>query len=171
MSPEAMSPDQPDQPDQPDRPGPDPATGVADQSDDRAPTAGLPIVRADQIGTVALAVATLLASVVAAAAAQAAYLVVCSVLFVGGCVAFAVGFLRAAGRSRTEVIDLAGLFYLTGAAPRPVRRMLLGLWFAQIAVATASVAVTHPPFAVMAPIWGIGVLTLWSSRHGSFPSR
>ena len=71
----------------------------------------------------------------------------------------------------TEVIDLAGLFYLTGAAPRPVRRMLLGLWFAQIAVATASVAVTHPPFAVMAPIWGIGVLTLWSSRHGSFPSR
>lgn len=138
------------------------------------PSAGPPgerIVRADQIGTGALAAATVLAAVVDADAAQALYLVVCAALFVAGCGAFAVGFVRAAGRSRTEVVDLAGLFYLTGAAPRPVRRMLLGLWFAQIAVATASVAVTHPPWAVMAPVWGIGVLTLWSSRHGHFPPR
>lgn len=146
-------------------------TGPSERSADGAPVAGLAIVRADQVGTVALAASTLLASVTNAGVVQVLYLVVCTVLFVAGCVAFAVGFVRAAGRSRTEVIDLAGLFYLTGAAPRPVRRMLLGLWFAQIAVAMASVASTHPPFAVMAPIWGIGVLTLWSSRHGTFPPR
>ncbi len=146
---------------------PEPPAGVGAAG----PGPGDRIVRADQIGTGAMVAATVLAAVVDADPAQALYLGVCAVLFVAGCGAFAVGFVRAAGRSRTEAIDLAGLFYLTGAAPRPVRRMLLGLWFAQIAVATASVAVTHPPWAVMAPVFGIGILTLWSSRHGSFPPR
>jgi hypothetical protein len=82
-----------------------------------------------------------------------------------------VGFVRAAGRSRTEVVDLAGLFYLTGSGPPQARRPLLGLWFAQIAVAVASVFTLQPPFGVMAPVWGIGVIALWGSRHGRFPAR
>jgi hypothetical protein len=98
-------------------------------------------------------------------------LVVSTAMFCGGCVGFAIGFLRAAGRSRTEVIDLAGLFYLTGSAPRAVRRPMLGLWFAQIGVATAAIAVTDPPFAVMAPVWGIGLITWWASLHATFPTR
>mgnify|MGYP007112885149 CR=1 FL=1 len=74
---------------------------------------------------------------------------------------------RAAGRSRGEVVDLAGLFYLTGSGPADVRRKLLGLWFAQIAVAGGSVAVVQPPFGVMAPVWGIGLLSVWGARHGA----
>jgi hypothetical protein len=111
------------------------------------------------------------ASVAESNATDLLNLAVSGVLFVGGCVAFALGFVRAAGRSRTEVVDLAGLFYLTGSAPQQVRRILLGLWFAQIAIATVSVITVQPPFGVMAPVGGIGILTLWSSRHATFPPR
>lgn len=135
------------------------------------PEAGRGLVVVDLIGTVALVLVTILAALVDADLAVAANLAVSGVLFVGGCVAFAIGFLRAAARSRTEVVDLAGLFYLTGSAPRRTRRTLLGLWFVQIGVVTVTVTAIDPPFGVMAPVWGIGVLTAWGARHGTFPSR
>lgn len=129
------------------------------------------IVSVDAAGTVLFVVVTIVASLLDGDVTTMANLLVSVVLFVGGCVAFGVGFVRAAGRSRTEVIDLAGLFYLTGSAPRNVRRQMLGLWYVQIAVAAVGVAITAPPFGVMAPVWGIGLLTLWSSRHATFPPR
>ena len=132
---------------------------------------GRDVLRLDVAGTVALAAVTVLASLWTSDAANVANLVVSAVLFVGGCVAFMVGFLRAVDRSRTEVVDLAGLFYLTGSAPQPVRRAFLGLWFAQIAIATVSVFTIDPPFGVMAPLWGIGLLAVWGGRHGQFPAR
>jgi hypothetical protein len=137
---------------------------------DEAPP-GRGIIRLDLVGTIAFALVTLVGSVSETAAADLANLVVSAVLFVGGCVAFGVGFVLAAGRSRTEVVDLAGLFYLTGSGPPRARRPLLGLWFAQIAVAVASVFTLQPPFGVMAPVWGIGLITVWGSRHGRFPGR
>lgn len=132
---------------------------------------GGPLLTVDLAATVAFVVATVVAAAWPGNVTDVANIAVSAVLFLGGCAAFAVGFLRAAGRSRHEVVDLAGLFYLTGSAPRTVRRRFLGLWFAQIAVAAASVAYIRPPFGVMAPVWGIGVITLWSSRHGTFPAR
>jgi hypothetical protein len=125
----------------------------------------------DLVGTIALLVVTVLAAVSDADAIAVAGLVVAGLLFLGGCGAFAVGFVRAAGRSREEVVDLAGLFYLTGSAPTAARRWFLGLWFSQIAIAVIAIAVSRPPFAVMAPIWGIGVITWWASRHATFPAR
>ena len=132
---------------------------------------GAAILKVDLAGTVALAAVTLLASVWETAATDIVNLVVSGVLFVGGFVAFFLGFVPAANRSRTELVDLAGLFYLTGSAPRAVRRVLLGLWFAQIAIAAASVVAVQPPFGVMAPVWGIGLLPLWAARYGVFPPR
>lgn len=129
------------------------------------------IIRIDAAGTLALVVVTALASVVTSGTTGALNLAVSLMLFLGGCGAFAVGFLQAVNRSRTEVVDLAGLFYLTGAAAAEPRRVLLGLWFVQIAVATLSVVTVSPPWGVMAPVWGIGFLTLWSARHGRFPER
>lgn len=129
------------------------------------------IIRIDAAGTVTLILVTILASVVTSGTTGALNLVVSAALFLGGCAAFTAGFLRAVNRSRTEVIDLAGLFYLTGAAPREPRRAMLGLWFVQIATATISVTTVSPPWGVMAPVWGIGLLTLWSARHGRFPAR
>ena len=143
----------------------EPRPGLAD------PDAGHGIYLADLVGTVALGAVSLVTAAWATAATEIATLVVSGVLFLGGVVAFGVGFVRVAGRSRYEVVDLAGVFYLTASAPRLARRRFLGLWFAQIAIAVASVAVVRPPFAVMAPVWGVGLTTLWASRHGAFPAR
>lgn len=132
---------------------------------------GRNLLVADLAGTIALLVATLLAAVSDADAVQVLGLVVAGVLFLGGSVAWGIGFLRAVGRSRTEQIDLAALFYLTGSAPSPVRKAFLRLWFAQMAIAVAAVAVARPPFAVMAPVWGIGLITWWASLHATFSPR
>ncbi len=132
---------------------------------------GEAIVRADLIGTIALAVVSIATGVAPTDATELASLIVAGVLFVGGCAAFAVGFLRAVGRSRTEVIDLPGLFWLTASAPEGARRRLRALVIAQSVIAVASVAVVRPPFGVMAPVWGVGLVTLWTGRYGTFPSQ
>lgn len=132
---------------------------------------GRGLLVADLVGTAAFAAITLVAAITDADAVQVANLAVATVLFLGGCVGFGIGFLRAAGRSRTEVIDLAGLFYLTGSAPDAARRPFLGAWFAQMAVAVAAIFATSPPFGVMVPVWGIGLITWWGSVHATFPPR
>jgi hypothetical protein len=132
---------------------------------------GRRLLVADAVGTVALLAVTIASALSEVTAVAAAGLVVASVLFVGGCATFAVGFLRALGRSRDEEIDLAGLFYLTGSAPADVRRAFLRIWFAQMAVAVAAIVVSRPPFAVMAPVWGVGLITLWASRFATFGPR
>jgi hypothetical protein len=132
---------------------------------------GRSLLVVDAVGTAALALVTATAAATDADAVQVVNLVVAGVLFLGGCAGFAVGFLKAVGRSREEAIDLAGLFYLTGSAPPEARRAFLGLWFAQIAVAVAAIPLTDPPFAVMAPVWGIGLITWWASAHATFPPR
>ena len=75
----------------------------------------------------------------------------------------------------TSGLDARGRFgsqsTLTGSAPTEARRAFLGLWFAQIAIAAAAIALTDPPFAVMAPVWGIGIITWWASAHATFPPR
>lgn len=62
------------------------------------------------------------------------------------------------------------MFYLTGSAPDPVRKAFLRLWFAEMAIAVA-VVVARPPFAVMAPVWGIGLITWWALQHATFSPR
>ncbi|MEZ5140305.1 MAG: hypothetical protein R2702_00695 [Acidimicrobiales bacterium] len=132
---------------------------------------GRGLLVADLLGTAALAVVTLLLAVSDADAVVVLGLAVAAALFLGGTVAWSIGFLRAVGRSREEQIDLAGLFYLTGSAPPEARTWFLRTWFAQMAIAAAAVAVSRPPFAVMAPVWGIGLITWWASRHATFPPR
>lgn len=134
-------------------------------------TEGRSLLVVDAAGTVALALVTLASAATDADAVQVVNLAVAGVLFLGGCVGFGIGFLRAVGRSRTETVDLASLFYLTGSAPAEVRRAFLGLWFAQIAIAVVAIPLTEPPFAVMAPVWGIGLITWWAAGHATFPPR
>ena len=146
----------------------EPTQALLDLAD---PEAGHRIIQVDVVGTVALLVVTVVASVWENNATDLANLAVSAVLFLGGCGAFGYGFLKAVGRSRTEVVDLAGLFYLTGSAPKSVRRTMLGLWFAQIAIAAVSVVTVQPPFGVMAAVWGIGLISVWGARYGAFPAR
>ncbi|WP_426572554.1 hypothetical protein [Aquihabitans sp. McL0605] len=133
---------------------------------------GRSLLVADLIGTVAMFVVLILLAVSNADAITILNLIVSGALFIGGCIGFGIGFFRAVGRSRTEQIDMAGLFYLTDSAPKETQRVFMGLWFAQIAIAAVSIAVSRPfPFEVMAPLWGIGIIAWWASSYATFPPR
>lgn len=89
-----------------------------------------------------------------------------------GCVAFAAAFLLAVERSRTEEIGVGGLFFLEGCAPRRVQVVMMASVAVQ-AVVPLAVAVVRPftAFAVLAPVWSLGLAGLWGARHGRFPPR
>lgn len=150
------------------RPAPEVADG-ATQPAIEAPPSVIPAV--DLVGTVALVLAIAAAGLFPGAGTDYLLLAVSAVLFLGGCVAFTAGFVRAVGRSRYEDIHLAGLFYLTGTVAPAVRTRLWRLWIAQIVVACVGLAVTDPPFGTMAPVWGIGLMALYGGRYGRFRSR
>jgi hypothetical protein len=101
-------------------------------------------------------------------------IVVSLVEFALGSAAFLWAFAVAVSRSRTEAIGMGGLFFLAGSAPRSIQVWLMGAWAIQIAVAftVASLGVfTGAAFALLAPMWGIGLAGVWGARHGSFPPR
>jgi hypothetical protein len=96
------------------------------------------------------------------------------VLFALGCVAFALALLRAAARSRTDELTLPGLFWLTGAAPTEVRRLLLGSFGVEVVVALATASArpfTGLAFGILVPVYGLGLTGLWGARAGTFPPR
>jgi hypothetical protein len=69
---------------------------------------------------------------------------------------------------------MGGLYFLAGSAPRRVQVTLMGAWAVQIVVAftVASMGMfTGAAFALLAPMWGIGLAGMWGARHGSFPPR
>lgn len=95
-------------------------------------------------------------------------------LFALGAGAYLVGYARAVQRSRMEVISMAGLAFLAGAAPTRVRAVLLGSTIFQVVVALVSASLrpfTTLAFGIMAPLFGLGMQALWSARHGRFPPR
>jgi hypothetical protein len=118
--------------------------------------------------------------VVAAAAAVASrwgrgpHVVVCLLLLAVGVVASAAAFLRAVNRSRTELVDVAGLFLLIGSAPRRTRRLLWGAVLVSSVVGVAGAAArpyTSLAFGVLAPLGPYGLAVLWNAVHGAFPDR
>lgn len=132
-----------------------------------------PLVRASIVGTVVFTVVAVAAAAVPDTLAVVA-VVVDLVLFAAGCVAFALALLRAAARSRTDELTLGGLFWLTGAAPAPVRRALLGAFGVQVVVALATASArpfTGLAFGILVPVYGLGLAGLWSARTGTFPPR
>ena len=96
-------------------------------------------------------------------------------LFAAGVAAFVAGYLRGVNRSRHQVVSIGGLYFLTGGvAPPDVRRQLLGALAVQVVVALGT-AIARPytdlAGGVLVPMYGLGRLGLWASRHGSFPKR
>ena len=78
------------------------------------------------------------------------------------------------GRSRTDELNVIGIYFLAGAAPREVRVRLLGALVAQSVVVVAAAAVrpfTAVAFGVLAPMLGLGLTGLWGARFGTFPTR
>ena len=102
------------------------------------------------------------------------YAVVGITAFVAGCGIFLWSFAIALGRSRTEELSVAGLYFLTGSAPKDVQRRLLGALVVQSVIVVAAAAVrpfTAVAFGVLAPMLGLGLVGLWGARYGTFPER
>ena len=141
--------------------------------DDDATAHGEGIVRASWIGTAAFGSTSALGAVVAALDVVA--LLVALAMFAAGTVAFFVAYARAIARSRTEQLGILSLFFLEGrVAPKPVRRLLLGSFLVEVAVAVAVAALrpnTSLAFGILAPVYGLALAGLWGARHGTFPER
>ena len=132
-----------------------------------------PLIRASLIGTAAF-VAVAAAAVVLPDTLAVAMVVVSLLLFAAGCVAFVLTLLRAAERSRREAVTLPGIWWLSGSAPTPVRRLLIGSFLVEVLVAFGAASVrpfTGLAFGILAPIYGLGLLGLWGARHGTFGPR
>ena len=129
---------------------------------------GARILFANQIGTGALSLATVVAAIARNDSGNFFNLAISAVLFVAGCVGFAIGFGKAVLRSREEEIYLAGLFYMTGTAPESLRRNFLFLWFTQMGIAVVSIFLVQPPFGVMAVVFGSGMICFWAGIYGKF---
>lgn len=161
----------------PSRPGPtphqDPGEDPTQEPDrDARLRAGRALIRLSWIGTV-ISCVTSIAN--AATGDRNDYVLSAApalVMLLVGSGAFLWAFALAVERSRTEEIGVGGLFFLEGCAPRRVQLVMM----ASVAVQTIvplTVAVIRPftAFAVLAPVWSLGLAGLWGARHGTFPPR
>ena len=135
---------------------------------------GAGIVRLSWISTAAFAVAATVAAAVPERAARPVAVFDC-VLFLIGVGAFLLAFARAVGRSRTEEVEILGVYFLGGGvAPREVRRSLLGAFAAQVVVAVVTASIrpyTAVAFGILVPMLGLGLAGLWGATYGRFPER
>ena len=96
-------------------------------------------------------------------------------LFAIGCTAFLGAYAIAIGRSRTEEIGVASLYFLTNkVAPNRVRAPLLAALAVQCIVAVTAASVrpfTTAAFSVLVPMFGLGLNGVWAARHGTFGPR
>lgn len=134
---------------------------------------GRRLVEASWAGTAVLAVGVA-AGIVALDAVAPAVVALSGSLFVGGSIAFFVGYARAVERSRHEALGIGGIYFMAGSTPRRVRRHMMGSLGAQVALVVLAVA-TKPfsslVFTSLAPMWGLGLAGTWSATHGRFPPR
>ena len=96
------------------------------------------------------------------------------VLFAVGTAVFFLAYAKAIGRSRYEAIGMGGLFFLTGSATRRVQVLLLGSLGVEVVVGFVATTVriyTPVAFAVLVPMYGLGLAGLWSRDLGTFPPR
>lgn len=143
---------------------------------------GAPIVRANAAGTALFAVTAALAAALFTTAWQWIGAVTALSLFAIGVFVFLWSYWQAVQRSRTEEISVGQLYFLAGEpTPAPVRRIMLGLLFAQVAVATATTFARldgpdgNPGSSLavgfLVPMLGFGLNGLWAARHARFGPR
>lgn len=133
---------------------------------------GLLLVRLSWIGTAITCVTSVANAITGDRDHYALSAAPALVLLLLGSGAFLWAFAVAVERSRTEEIGVGGLFFLEGCAPRRVQVVMMASVAVQLAVPLA-VAVARPftAFAVLAPVWSLGLAGLWGARHGTFPPR
>lgn len=139
-----------------------------------APQDGPGIRRASWAGT-ALFVATALAADLSPSTFEPIALVVAGGLFAAGCAIFLWAFFVMAGRSRTNRLELAQVWFLAGPpTPSAVRRSLLGAFAVEVVAALVTAGArpyTSLAAGVLVPMYGLALCGLWGALHGAFPSR
>lgn len=141
---------------------------------DEGRAAGAGVRRASWVGT-AVFTLTAAAAAIAPSTFDTVALAVAIALFAAGCVVFVWAYFLVAGRSRTEQIELAQVWFLTApATPPDVRRSLLVALAVQVVVGLSTAAArpyTSLAAGVLVPMWGLGLCGLWAARHATFPPR
>lgn len=136
--------------------------------------AGRRVVAASWAGTAVFAVAAAVGAT-KPDPLESTVTVVSLVLFAAGVAAFLWSFGKAVGRSRTEQISVAGLWFLSGgSAPPATRRTLLASFAVQVVIAIVAASVrpyTEVAFGVLVPVYGLGLCGVWGAAHGTFPGR
>lgn len=128
------------------------------------------IIRWSWIGTVAFTI-TATAAVLRPSWFDAAALVVALVLFAVGIVTMLWAFAIAVNRSRVDAIGVGGLFFGAGSTPRSVQLHILGALGVQVVVGFATASArpfTSLAFGTLVPIFGIGMMGIWTARNGVF---
>lgn len=130
------------------------------------------LIRLAWIGTVVTCVTSIVNALTGSRDAYALSAVPALVMLAIGSVVFLWAFLVAVERSRTEAIGIGGLFFLSGCAPRRVQVSMMAALVVQ-SVVPVVVATIRPftAFAVLAPMWTLGLMGLWGARYGTFPPR
>jgi hypothetical protein len=135
---------------------------------------GAGIVTLSLAGTAAV-MATSAASAAAPDAVGSVHAVLSLVLFAVGTGAMLWAYGLGVSRSRVDQIDIPGLFWLSGAvAPPDTRRRLRGAVVVQVVVVVAAASIrpfSEVAFGILAPMYGLGLMALWSGRYGAFPPR
>lgn len=98
------------------------------------------------------------------------------------CVLFAVGtgallwaYALGVSRSRAVLVTLGGLFFLSGdVAPAEVRKRFRLALAVEVVVVVAAASIrpfTEVAFGVLAPVFGLGLMSVWGGRFGVFAAR
>jgi hypothetical protein len=139
---------------------------------DHAPGTGL--LNATFVGS-GLLVGTSIAAALAPNAFGLAHAVVSCVLFAIGTGGFLWAYALGVSRSRTDLISIPGLFFLTGdTAPPGIRRpfrVALAVEVVAVVVAALIRPYSEVAFGILAPMFAMGLMGTWGGRHGTFPPR
>ncbi len=148
--------------------------GRSDAEVDDAEEPGSALVNLAFLGTGAV-VATSVVAAIAPDSFGVVHAGLSVVLFVVGTASMLWAYALGVSRSRSDLISVPGLFFLSGgAAPPSVRRALRVATAVQVVAVVAAASVrpyTEVAFGILAPMFGLGLMGMWGGRHGDFPDR
>ena len=145
---------------------------MAERREEEEPGSGL--LNATFAGTGVL-VATSTAAALAPDTFEMVHAWIAGALFAIGVGAFLWAYALGISRSRTDLVSIPGLFFLSGdVAPPSIRRPFRVALAVEVVVVIAAALVrpyTAVAFGILAPMFGMGLMATWGGRHGRFAVR